>query len=212
MIDFIDFGCGEGGSIEYICSKFRGDTYLGIESVKEYADKAKENGYYVLQASILDAKVDELPKCKYVTMLHFLEHLSDLKEIRQAIELASKVATDFIFIKMPYFDSYEYLQERGLKLTWSDWTGHPCCLTSWSLKQIIDGLGLTGHIYFHQPILSSDSDEVIPYDAPTDTLYFKDLKGWDKPIVELDGVYREMVAYIQLRDLDYWDELIKTKL
>ena len=70
---------------------------------------------------------------RFVTISHTLEHLRDLVEVRKTLGSAVKVATDFLFIRGPYFDADDLLQTQGLKFFWSDWSGHPCHLTTGQL-------------------------------------------------------------------------------
>ncbi len=89
-----------------------------------------EAGYDCAQgdATNLDFPPDSV---RFAVMSHFLEHLPDLSMVKDAIKSAARVASDFLFIRGPYFDSDEYLRSFGLKFTWSDWHGHTCHLTTW---------------------------------------------------------------------------------
>lgn len=209
MLDFIDFGCGSGGSINWAKSKFGGETHLGLTNRANEVEKAIEEGYNVKFHDITDDSL-ELPQCRYIIMLHFLEHLENAQTVEKVIEKAIKTANEFVFIKVPFFDEIEYLKSFNFRLTWTNWKGHTTETTTKMFKEIFDKFSLQTHIGYSYPILDSQSKEVIPYLSAIDTLQYDETLG-EKKFVEFKNIYRELYCYININCKDF-DKLIKTNL
>ena len=204
MIDFIDLGCGIGGSIDWAKAKFGGDTYLGIDSQLSDIQIATDHGYNVILNDVTNENF-EFPKARYITMLHLLEHLKNENDVKNVIKKSIIATKEFICIKVPYFDSYEYLKNLGFKLTWSDWIGHPTHITTNLLERIINDLGYEYKIGYLEPVYDSNSDEIIPYTAPVDIIKYDESLG-KKEYTEFMGVYRETYCFINI-NCPYWKKL-----
>jgi len=196
MIDFIDFGCGIGGSIEWAKAKFGGETHLGIDNRINEIQIATSKGFNVIFGDITSEEI-KLPQCRYITMLHFLEHLKNEQQVEKIIEKAMKLANEFIYIKVPFFDATEYLKNLGFRLTWTNWIGHTTNVTAEMLKKIINKFSIQAEIGYLQPILNSKSNEIIPVDAPVDTIVYNELLG-EKKYIEFEEVYRETCCLINI--------------
>jgi hypothetical protein len=197
MIDFIDIGCGTGGSIEWAKTKFGGSTHLGIDNREKEVKEATKNGYNVTLADITSEDV-VLPQCRYITMLHVLEHLKNEEDVEKVIKKAVNAASEFVIIRSPSFDSIEYLQLLGFRLTWTNWIGHPTAVTTDMLKMITDKLGFkaeTGHL---MPVLNSVSNEIVPISSPVDTIVYDPSVLEAKKFVEFVDVYREVYYIINI--------------
>jgi len=209
MIDFIDLGCGIGGSIDWVRNRFGCETYLGIDSRISDVRTGINNGYNIILGDVTNDDII-FPESRFITMLHFLEHLKDEEAVEKVIKKSIESATEFIFIKGPYFDSKDYLKQFDLKLTWTDWLGHTTDVTKNSLEKIINKFGLEFKIGFQYSILNSDSNEIIPISSPINTIVYDELLGVKK-YVEFEGVYREIYCFINI-NCPNWSEIINTKI
>jgi hypothetical protein len=126
--DFFDFGCSDGGCINYVQAIDPSLRGLGIDIDQAKIDKARSKGLDAINADILALPQQKL--VKFVTMSHFLEHLPNVMVAEAMIRRAAEVATDFVFVRQPWFDSDPLLLSHDLKFHWSDWTGHPNKMTS----------------------------------------------------------------------------------
>ncbi|AWC20843.1 N-acetylglucosaminyl-diphospho-decaprenol L-rhamnosyltransferase [Aminobacter sp. MSH1] len=137
--DHIDFGCSKGGSLEFARRKLGGARGLGIDLSKSKVDQTRAAGF---DACIADATSLSLHPgaVRFVTMLDFLEHLPSVSNARGCISAACAVASEFVYIRQPWFDSDGYLFSQQLKLYWSDWTGHPNAMTSLEFHNIISNI------------------------------------------------------------------------
>jgi hypothetical protein len=205
MVDFIDLGCGIGGSIGWAKARFGGDSHLGIDVEQKNVEQAIANGYSVVAADALDCDF-QWPVSRYVSMLHFLEHIENELLVRKVIEKALQSATDFVFIKVPYFDKIDYLKNLGFRLTWTNWIGHPTAITTNLLRQIAQEFGVKAHIGYLYSVVDSQSSEIVPISAPVDTIYY-DISLGDKLHVEFDQVYRETFCFLNC-NCSYWDSLL----
>lgn len=211
-VDILDIGCGGGGSLGWSKSVFGWDTYIGIDNFIGDIEKAIKSGYNVrnfINSDITTYDMSQLPRFRYSTMIHVLEHLKSEQDVENVINKAISVSDEFVFIKHPYFDGDEYLKLFDLKFTWSDWIGHPTHVDSEMLTRILDKTGLQYGIGFVYKVENSYSNELIPLSAPVDQIVYDEDKHGYKQYIEFDvPLYREMYAFINIK-CKYWDELIK---
>ena len=146
-------------------------------------------------------------------MSHFLEHLSGLDAVRDAIKCAARVSTDFVFIQGPYFDADDRLRDQGLKFYWSDWHGHKCHLTTSQLKAVLDELSLKEYVIQGRvPVLSSLDPAIHPLDAPRDQQEYDVDIHPAKPLATFDPpLYREIVCLVRLRKFRHWDNVLRAR-
>src|SRR3989344_3350768 len=137
--DFLDLGCKTGGSIEW-CQQRYGGKGLGVDMNKDFVNKARSNGHDAMVGDVL--KLD-FPKnsFRYISMLDFLEHLPNEAAVKQTLENCKKWARDFFFIHHPSFEDVEYLKKLGLKIDWTDWSGHTSGFLAKDFKGILRDLG-----------------------------------------------------------------------
>ena len=207
-IDHIDFGCSKGGSLDFAKKRLGGQYGLGIDIDSAKVAAAREAGYEAIQYDI-----NQLPNRKlvrFVVMSHFLEHLPSLHNAKTMIRKACEISYEFIYIQQPFFDADGYLLEKGFKLFWSDWRGHPNRMTSLDMYLILrdlrsDGFKLTFSIYAHKPVNDSNDECVHLLQAPRDLRYHVPSEHLDKGAsVQFSGnVFRELVTLITFPGIDH---------
>lgn len=214
-IDHIDFGCSKGGSLEFAKIRLGGEFGLGIDIDLAKVVATNEAGYAAIQYDI-----NLLPNrklVKFVIMSHFLEHLHSSVIAKGMLRKALQISSDFIYIQQPFFDSDGYLLERGLKLFWSDWRGHPNRMTSLDMVLILRDLRIEGFdfkysICVHKPIENSADPCVHPLFAPRDSGYFSAELNNNKPKIDFHGnVFRELLILITFPGADHNDLLDKLR-
>ena len=198
--DFLDFGASAGGCMDFAKKKLGGRKGLGIDRDPGKVERMRSQGYCCTVGDITALDFPE-NSVRFVTMSHVLEHLRDLGEVRRALECAGRVATDFLFIRGPYFDADDLLRDLGLKFFWSDWHGHPCHLTTGQLRKILRDIGLGDVDVTKKYIVRDSSHEAIhPLGSPRDQHEYIVGTHPDKPFVVFDPpLYKEMVCYVRLR-------------
>lgn len=200
-IDHIDFGCSKGGSLDFALKRLGGRLGLGIDIDLAKVAATNEVGFDAIQYDI-----DKLPNCKmvrFVVMSHFLEHLPKLIDVKAMIRKACQISTEFVYIQQPFFDADGYLLERGLKLFWSDWRGHPNRMTSLEMVLILrdlqkEGFDFSYSLYAHKPVEDSADICVQPLYASSDLGYYvsdQNIKKQSTVRFE-DNVFRELVILI----------------
>lgn len=190
-IDFLDFGSGIGGSIEY-CEKRFGGIGLGVD-----IDQKKVAAAQNLGANVILGDITEIPGEKvvsFVSMMDFLEHLPTEAFALEMIKKACDLASDFVFIAHPSFEDEQYLSSLGLKQYWQDWHNHPTHLL---LSDIVSALRQNGvgniELEFLDGALDSSHKTVLPISAPTDSLEYNSVLHGPKPSVAFDRpVYRQI--------------------
>jgi len=210
--DFIDFGASKGGCIEFAKARLGGTKGVGVDIDPKKVEQMLKDGYDCIQGDI--TKLDFPPdSVKFVTMSHVLEHLPDLPSVSKAIKCAAKVASDFLFIQGPYFDADEHLEKLGLKFFWSDWSGHPCHLTTQDLHSILMDLGLTDfNMMVRLKVKDSNDPAIHPWNTPKNSHEYDPDVHSEKPFVHFTiPIYKEMVCYVKLRHLENWEEIISAR-
>ncbi len=212
--DFVDFGCGQGGSIEAAERMFGGRRGIGLDIDSRKVDAVRRAGY---EARVCDVRKisSKTNSVRFVMMSHFLEHLPGRNDAVACIKSACNLSREFVFIQQPYFDADGYLFDMGLKSYWSDWRGHAYHMTSLDLFNCLRSLREKGvihrfSIYGAKPVLSSLDDSIHPVSSA------EDQHGWDpsihdpKPSIEFSWkIYREIKALIGVDPGIAWGKLEK---
>lgn len=200
--DYVDFGCSNGGSLKFGRDKLGGTVGIGLDIDPAKIKQTQAVGFDAVQFDV--TQLVSQPNCtRFVTMKHFLEHLPNAILAEKCIIAACEAATDFIYIRQPWFDSDGYLFDRGLKLYWSDWSGHTNLMTSLQFYRILRNIPKIHRwrIYARNPIIDSSDDAVHPLTSP------RNQHGWSgdrhpaKPQVRFtQPTYREIGCVAVLND------------
>ncbi|HEB88560.1 MAG TPA: hypothetical protein ENI85_03230 [Deltaproteobacteria bacterium] len=178
---FIDGGCGIGGSIAYCEKTFGRGPGIGFDSSPGKIERARADGHPAYRADLTSIELPE--RCvSFLSFLDVLEHLPDIEVTRSILANMEHVARDFIFIRHPSFEDIDYLKALGLKLTWTDWHGHPNMMSLADFDALFRELGWSAPSVFGQkPILDSTHPAIVPIDAPRDSKEYDRDRHSDKP-------------------------------
>lgn len=207
--DFLDFGASAGGSLEFGRGRLGGTRGLGIDIDAQKLQLMRAAGYECVQGDVTKLALPA-DSVRFVVMSHLLEHLSGLADIQAAISSAARVASDFLFIRGPYFDADNYLESLGLRLYWSHWTGHTYHIGVTELALVLTRLGLSDHlILLSGPIPDSSHPAVHPLASPIDQHEYDPGAHSPKPLVQFDRpVFQELVCFARLRPFSGWAQLV----
>ncbi|MCY4057236.1 MAG: methyltransferase domain-containing protein, partial [Gammaproteobacteria bacterium] len=111
--DFLDIGSSKGGSMDFARGKLGGKRGLGVDLNPANVETMRLRGYDCLHGDISEMAFPA-KSVRFAVMNHVLEHMP-LPKGYKAVECAKTVATDFIYIRGPYFDADAYLRRHGLK-------------------------------------------------------------------------------------------------
>lgn len=194
--DFIDLGCGRGGSTAHCVRRFEAGRPLGIEIDAADTAAAREAGYTVAQADVALTTVPER-SVRFVSAMDFLEHLPDAETSCDVLERFAGAARDFVFIRHPSFEDIDYLAGLGLKLCWTDWADHPTMMRIEDYERLFARLGWTEYAIVPRLLLpDSTSDQIVPLSAPRDTqVYDAEAHGpkasvrFDRPVFTNFDIY-----------------------
>jgi SAM-dependent methyltransferase len=200
---FLDFGCSYGSGMDHTYKIFDGARPgLGLDISEDKIEQARENGHDAMVFDIL--QIPDRKIVEFVTMTHFLEHLPSVKAADQFLRKAVAVARQFVLVKQPFFDADGYLAHRGLKLFWSDWTGHPNKMTSLDFylslnrmkrQELIRGFS----IHFVDKIVSSNHPTIHPLDSPVNQqVYDSTVHPIKERGISLDHVFKEIFVLIHI--------------
>ncbi|RJP61931.1 MAG: class I SAM-dependent methyltransferase [Ignavibacteriales bacterium] len=209
--DFIDAGCGTGGSISY-CKNLFGLKYgIGFDLNEEKINKAKSAGYSTYYANILE--INFPPNCvSYASMMDFLEHLPNMQYAEQILFMLGFASKDFLFIRHPNFDDMDYLRNFGLKLTWTDWSGHTNMMKISDFIILFNKFGWLNYRIFPRTLITdSNHTAIIPLDAPRNLNSFDQIENGQKDFIEFDKpLYTQYDILIKLNDKmpeDEWNRI-----
>jgi len=198
-IGFLDLGCSAGDSLLKGREMWQCNG-VGIDLDAAKVTRAVEEGRLAFQA---DARTihEDGASFRVVQGVHFLEHLPDLETALAVVASAARMCSEAIFFRQPWFDADESLASIGLKLYWSDWTGHPNHMSAADLVKALEALVAEGPLQHFavwgcDPIRSSDHPSVHPLSSPMDQHQYEESAHGPKPLAEPFDfpVYRECVA------------------
>ncbi|WP_299153954.1 hypothetical protein [uncultured Tateyamaria sp.] len=200
--DYIDFGCSKGGSLALGHRLLGGTKGIGVDVDERKVEQTIDAGFDAVVGDVTDLITQ--PNCtRFVTMVDFLEHLPSIDLAERCIAAACEAATDFVFIRQPWFDSDGYLFENGLKLYWSDWTGHPNAMTSLEIYRVLVKMTNAARWRIYSKTLIKDSSDlaVHPVSSPRDQHDYDVAKHGSKRKLKFkQPVYRQIGAIILLKD------------
>ncbi len=215
-IDYIDFGCSKGGSLAFAKTRFNGHRGLGIDIDQSKVEKTIAAGYDAIRYDIHDIPDEKL--VRFVVLSHFLEHVPGNADVKDFIRKACTISNEFVYIQQPYFDADPYLFERGLKLFWSDWSGHPNRMTSLELWLVLrdlkeEGLPITFSLHAYRLIPDSSDPRIHPLASPVNQFdYTADVHPPKDQFVQFDNnVFYELICLITLPGFDHVEQLKKLR-
>lgn len=211
--DFLDFGCGSGGSMRF-CELAFGGKGLGLDINPHKVEQSRRAGFDALVQDVCELDPLTMGRVRYVVMSHFLEHMPTMGLARRCIESAARVAEEFVLIQQPYFDADGYLFERGLKLYWSDLRVHTNHMTMLDFHNAFAALPrelrsrtIIGRRF---PIASSRSDEVHCLLSATDQGSWEESVHPPKATIDFGfPVFREVFALVLTGERELGEELRK---
>jgi len=201
--DFLDLGCSNGGSIDFAVRQLGGKRGAGVDIDPAKVALARAAGH---EAYVADAlSLGTAPKAvEFVTMLDFLEHLPGYEAARRCIAAAYTLSRSFVFIRQPWFDADGYLLAHGLKLYWSDWTGHTNAMSSLQFHNILSRMRSPFRIYGRGRITNSTHPAVHSLSSPIDQHDWQADKHPPKPHVEFERpVYQQIACLIARPGCDF---------
>jgi hypothetical protein len=207
--DFVDFGTSRGDSINYAMRVFRAKSGIGIDINPNKIKEAKARGLHVINYDINNLPDTEI--VRFTILKEFLEHVPNRGDVFAYIRKACMISSDFVYIRQPFFDSDGYLMERGLKLFWSDWEGHPnrmttldffVILTKLRKKHIIKNFS----IHVEDPIHSSSDYVVHPLASPKNQHEYSSVKHpWKPDNIKLGNhVFKKTIVFISKSGSDHY--------
>lgn len=196
---FVDGGCGIGGSLAYCEKTFDRGRGIGFDLSPNKIAGAREAGHNVYRADMSTIALPE-KSVSFVTFLDVLEHLPNVEVTRSILENMARVAKDFIFIRHPSFEDIDYLRDHGLKITWTDWHGHPNMMTLDDFDLVFRDLGWSAPtVYAQKPIADSTHPKIVPFSAPTDSVHYDaDAHGPKKEVTFDRPIYSQFDIFVAL--------------
>lgn len=206
--DFLDIGSSKGGFIDFARTQLGGKRGLGVDVNAANVEYMRLRGYDCLHGDISQMSFPA-KSVRFAVMSHVLEHMP-LHKVYKTVQVAKTVATDFIYIRGPYFDADAFLRRHGLKFYWSDWHGHTCHLTISLLQAVLRGLDVEDFsILGRTPVNDSLDDSIHPLDSPRDQHQYDPREHPPKPSIRFNPpLHREIICLVRLRDIPYWQELL----
>lgn len=199
VIDFIDAGCGTGGSLEYCTKVFGAQHGIGFDLNEQKIEEAQNNGHLAFCKNILEVDFP-YKSVLFSSMMDFLEHLQDINSAKKILKTLGNASSEYLFIRHPNFDDIDYLRKLGLKLTWTDWTGHTNMMTIADFCNVFNEFGWKDYRIIPKRIIKNSMEEVIiPINAPKDINRFSQLEGYEKEEFEFSKlIYYQYDIFVKL--------------
>lgn len=194
-MNFLDLGCGAGGSMEY-CQKRIGGEGFGIDLNFKQLSIARSRGFNVVQGDATQFDIFSR-KFDYISMMDFLEHLPNKDVVHWVLARAMLLGKEFLWIVGPYFEKDDYLNSIGMKFTWSDWRVHTTRVTFDLVEDILLLYGIREYCKFvFRPIKDSSSKFILPISAPVDTIAYDQSIHAEKPKINFDDPLHTQIIVI----------------
>ncbi len=195
---FLDLGCGAGDSVFCCERQFCLGPGIGFDIAPHKIEAAIAKG---IPAILADLTVNSFAEnlVSFCTMMDFLEHLRSEAAAVEVLEKASLVARDFLFIRHPSFEEGEYLESLGLRLDWSNWSGHRNMMRLADFQRVFAQLGWQDYaILPRKQILSSKDPAIVPFDAPIDTVRYRESLGPKEIVTFNRPIWTQFDIYVRL--------------
>ena len=106
-------------------------------------------------------------------MSHFLEHVPNRNDVKDFIRKACNLSKKFVYIQQPFFDADGYLFDKGYKLFWSDWKGHPNRMAPLELYLILrdlkqEGLPINFSLHAYKRVSNANDPCIHPLSSKID--------------------------------------------
>lgn len=215
MIDIVDLGTKQGGALDgffhpkqkvnFDAKKFKRTNCLGIDINSNYEKAVKSKGYMFEAMNLASPEViANLPKARGYLLWHFLEHLPSKEIATEVVQKVMEQSQEFVWFKLPNFDQDHKtgegaLRKLGLRFTWTDWKGHPC---HWLLKDNLDAIEKSKADRYKlqyaaaKTIASTSDSRVVPINAPTDTVEYKEELGTKFTTMLMPSVVAEWDVFV----------------
>lgn len=209
--DFIDAGCGTGGSINYCKKVFDKLSGIGFDKDLKKIKVARNNKFEVFYHSITEINFPN--KCvTFSSMLDFLEHLPDLETAEKVLFNLGSASSDFLFIRHPSFEAIDYLKKLDLKITWTDWCGHKNMMRISDFIYIFNKFGWHDYRIIPRKLIeNSEHSAILPIDYPPNSNRFEKGKCFDKPSIIFDQpLFEQYDIFVKLdKDMiiEEWDRI-----
>lgn len=162
---------------------------VGIDLHQDRLLGARANGIFAVRADASRMPFHD-GAFDIAVITELLEHVPRELAVHVLRE-ARRVTRRSIFIQNPDFTAEEYLRTAGLKFAWMDWKVHPHHVTADGMRTILEEAGFSSfEVEQIRPVADSSHSEIVPIDAPTDTLVFdaaihsKRSVMFDQPVFE----------------------------
>jgi hypothetical protein len=154
---------------------------LGIDRKDQYRNEVTQKGYEFLKSDIITPEFIWLAADYYLAW-DFLEHLPSREFSKKVVVQMCRHATAGVWLRLPSFEQDSLtgegaLHNHGLRFAWSRWTGHRShFLIGDALEALNDGLKdaqWSHRLDQRELILNSNHPDVVPIDAPADTVKYE---------------------------------------
>jgi SAM-dependent methyltransferase len=203
---FLDAGCGEGISIGHLQERFGRGPGFGIDVQAPLIETAIANGYDAACCDLLQPDLVLPPNCvDFAAAMDVLEHLPTERDAAIVLQKLVSAAREFVFIRHPSFEDVDYLASLGLKLNWTDWTGHPNGMRIEDFRRLFAEFDWRDYAILPHMIFvdSLSHPSMLPLATPIDSVrYDPDLHG-PRPAVTFDRpVYGKFDIFIRCGEMD----------
>jgi len=129
-----------------------------------------------------------------------VDHLPNEGAAVDLFRRLAAAAREFLFIRHSSFEDVEYLGSLGLKISWTDWSGHRNMMTLADYRRVFAELGWTDYVIVpNMQLVDSSALPIVPLDAPPNTGSYDAAVHGPKALIRFDhAVYGKFDIFVRL--------------
>jgi SAM-dependent methyltransferase len=202
VVEFLDLGCGSGGSCEFIrrYTDMRVGLSLDLSDDKVQQCRKVNDLTFAYDVTTLPRVAESVSSA---FCMHFLEHVDTAANVFRIIELALNASRDFMIVRQPYFDHDVALAALGCHTYWSDWSGHKTKLSSSMIANLSETLFAKGLLqevstFGIDRIESTSHPSILPLGAESNQHHYDPERHGVKPLADITfDCFREIFIVFQ---------------
>jgi hypothetical protein len=207
--DYVDFGCGRGGSLNLIRGMFGPGTALGVDSNPSLGRFANNQNYAFAVGDAVDSVGENRVYAGVVSAMHMVEHLPSKVEFELFMRGACRIAQEFVIVNCPIFDGCDRVRDAGFKFYWEEMSDHTYHVTVADVFGVLLNVGLPYTIYGSHYVHWSQDDDLIPIDARVGSGHYDRETMGEKQTVKFDPPIPKMLTFFSWASQDRRSEVEK---
>lgn len=196
----VDLGTKKAGALEVF--RKRGKMYfglhsechpgacLGVDSQDKYAEEVRGKGFKYQTVNVLEGFA--WPLADFYLAFDFLEHMPSKEDSDNVLRTMLERSKRGVWLRLPSFEQdgtgEKPLRDIGMRFAWTHWHGHPSHYLVSEALSVIEMIRPDATVKHKHLKMIHDTHHlnVVPIDAPQDTVKYEPTEHGPKPWHKLD--------------------------